>query len=173
MRKSNSASVSVAAMLLMMGSVAASAGTATVRFIEPERYADVSDRAFNRDEALAVIEGHIRDLADKRLPAAQQLTVEVLDLDLAGEPERRSTRFFDLRVMRETTPPSARFRYSLTEGGRVLKEGEVQLRDLSYLRFGASSRSSSALTYDRELWTDWFKETFAPLPGKAPKASKS
>lgn len=173
MQRHRSGIVSLAALLLITGSIAAHAGTAAVQFIEPERYADVSDRAFARDEALAILEGHIRDLASKRLPAAQKLTVEVLDVDLAGEPERRSTRFYDLRVMRETTPPSARFRYSLMEGDRVLKSGEVQLRDLSYLRAGTSSRSSNALAYDRELWTRWFKETFPALPGKASKASKS
>lgn len=172
MQRINSGVLSVATMLLI-GAVGAHAGTATVRFLEPERYADASDRAYNRNEALAVLEGHILDLARKRLPANQELTVEVLDVDLAGEPERRSTRFYDLRVMRETTPPSARFRYSLTEGGRVLKDGEVQLRDLAYLRSGATSRSSSALSYDRELWTDWFKETFVQPPGKASKSSKS
>jgi hypothetical protein len=172
MYRKRSGVMSLAALLLMTGSIAAYAGTAAVQFIEPERYADVSDRVLTREEALAVLDGHIRDLASKRLPAAHQLTVEVLDVDLAGEPERRSTRFYDLRVMRETTPPAARFRYSLAEGGRVLKSGEVQLRDLAYLRAGTSSRSSTALAYDRELWTRWFKETFPSSPGKASKSSK-
>src|ERR1700756_3847231 len=106
--------------------VAAWAASASVTFVNPEkftdiaRYADEPEAARTRTE----IEGFIKQLAARRLPAQQALQVEVLDVNRAGMVEPWRFRAYDVRVMRSVTWPSMKLRYRLVLGDQVLASGE-------------------------------------------------
>lgn len=147
-----------AALLLPLPALA---GTAQVTFTAPESYADASlHRGDGKARArnLEALERHIVHLA-ARLPEAQVLAVEVLDLDLAGRREPRLSPY-DIRVMRGITPPRIALRFTLSENAQVLESGEVTLRDMAYLDRATSLSDNDPLRYEKRLLTDWFRKTF-------------
>src|SRR6185369_10339260 len=84
------------ALALMAGllpALPAPAGV-VVQFVEPQRYTDASSHGYGSDSStLQVLEGHFRRLGERCLKPGEQLDIQVLDVDLAGQPEwwRRST----------------------------------------------------------------------------------
>lgn len=148
-----------AAALVAMARPAHAAGTADVRFVEPERFSDAGRSAFDREQVLASLGTHLTQLA-QRLPDGQRLRIEVLDLDLAGESILRHGT--DVRVLRGGADwPQIRLRWTLEQGGVALKSGEDRLSDLGYLSGRASHASSEgAFPHERRLLTQWFRAQF-------------
>lgn len=148
-----------AAALVALARAAHAAGTAEVRFVEPERFSDAGRNPFDREQALAALTTHFNQLA-QRLPDGQRLRVEVLDLDLAGEQILR--RGSEVRVMRGAADwPQMRLRWTLEQGGTTLKSGEDRLSDLAYLSGRAAPASSEgAFPHEKRLLTQWFRAQF-------------
>jgi hypothetical protein len=135
------------------------AGRAEVRFVEPEHFRDAGRSPIDRERALATLAAHIEQLA-RRLPEGQRLRVDVLDVDLAGEPAFR--RGNDVRVLRGGADwPQLRLRWSLVQGERTLKSAEVTLSDLGYLqsRIGLAAADGD-LPFEKRLLTNWFRGEF-------------
>lgn len=145
-----------AAALVAMARPAHAAGQADVRFVEPDRFRDAGLLAADRERALAMLEAHLRQLA-QRLPEGQRLRVDVLDVDLAGERILRPGT--DVRVLRGGADvPRLHLKWSLEQGGDVLKSGEDRLRDLDYLGSGPRSPAAAGeLPYEKRLLTRWFE----------------
>jgi hypothetical protein len=142
--------------LLALAAGAATAA-ATVTFVEPERYADVPLSALERDRVLNELRGHFEKLAST-LPAGQELKVEVLDVDLAGNTRPASTRP-DLRIVTGGADwPHMHFRYSLVQDGKVLKSGDERLSDMDYTHHINSYRNDSTLRYEKQMLDDWFRK---------------
>ena len=155
----------VAALLLAFGA-AASAGSAVVRYVEPDRFADAERAGFGlveRERTFAALTRHFETLAGRHLPAGETLHVEVLDLDLAGEL-RMSAHAGGLRETRvlkgRADAPHLHFRYRLQRGDTVLAGGEARLSDLGYLRPAAYHGRDDAepLPYERRMLERWFVE---------------
>ena len=149
---------------LVVGCLAAAAlplavaGSATVSFVNPERFSDIGFAQTDRQFNLQTLERHLQALAQRRLPSGQVLKVEVLDVDLAGEerPSRRTGR--DLRIVRGGADwPRIKLHYTLEADGRTLRSGEETLSDMSYLQSFTGVYRSDPLSYERTMLDKWIQ----------------
>jgi hypothetical protein len=145
--------------LAALTSAAAVAGGATVTFSHPENYSDFPYLERERDDMLKETADHFIKLA-ARLPASQDLTVEVLDFDLAGD--RKLTSFpRDFRILKgQADWPSMVVRYTLTENGQVIKSGEERIRDMGYLQNINRYFTGDPLRYEKQMVEVWFRDRF-------------
>lgn len=82
-----------------------------VRFINPERYTDASSfGATSRDATIAEFRAYLEKLGQRFIRPGQNLTIDVLNIDLAGHYEPWRRNFSDVRIMRDITPPSVKLR---------------------------------------------------------------
>ena len=145
-----------ATLTAMLLANAAYAASATVSFVDPAHYPDMPASQFERDRVLGELRQHIDQLA-ARLPAGQHLSVEVLDLDLAGTLKPGATRP-ELRVLTGGADwPRIHLRYRLEQDGKVIASGDEQLADMSYLDHMNRYPSSTSLRYEKQLLDEWFK----------------
>jgi len=154
------------ARFLALGCIAAAigsahaAGTVKVSFVAPERYADAGVAPHDRDDNLQRLNQHLQSLGQKYLAADQSLTIEVLDVDLAGhmKPSRRGG---EVRLVKSGVDrPRIALRYALEAGGQVVQRGEESIADLSFLGHIPQYAASESLRYEKRMLQDWFKERF-------------
>ena len=143
--------------------VPAAAAGVSVSFIHPEKYVDAAySRSYasekDRAEVQRDIEGHLQRLAERGLPAGDTLTIEVLDIDLAGWFEPFTFRSgAQVRIMREVTWPRIKLRYALTRGDQLLASGEEQLIDQNYLMMTNRYFVGDRLRYEKAMLDAWFE----------------
>ncbi len=148
-------SCGTAAGLLFLATNLASAA-ATVTFVEPEHFADVPFPQVERERVLTELRQHIEKLA-ARLPAGQNLTVEVLDLDMAGVLKPSSHRP-DLRVLTGGADwPQMHLRYRLEQDGKVIQSGDERLSDMNYLNHLNRYSNNTSLRYEKQMLDNWFR----------------
>lgn len=146
--------VTLAVLILAPG---ASFAGVKVRFVNPERYSDAgSFDAGGRDATLSALRAHIEKLGAGRLAPGQNLTIDVLNIDLAGENEPRGRTLSDVRIVRDVTPPRIRLSYVLTEKGRRTRSGEETLSDINYQMNTSARLSSDRYGYEKALLDGWF-----------------
>jgi hypothetical protein len=151
-------------LIAALAAGSAHAGTAQVRFIDPDRFADADRSAFGlaeRQRTLEAIERQFQALAARHLGADQTLAVEVIDIDLAGEL-RLSRGGRDARVLKGGADiPRLAFRYRLQRGDTLVASGEERLSDLDYLRpTGSPAARNQPLAHEQRLLARWFVERF-------------
>lgn len=134
---------------------------ATVTFVNPDKFIDVPFSLHERETALKQLEAHFVRLA-ARLPAGQDLKVEVTDLDLAGteQPGRFGREIRVLKGMADW--PRIDFKYSVEAQGKVVKSGSAQVKDMSYLQRANRYPNDEPLRYEKRMLDDWFKSEFGP-----------
>lgn len=153
-------SLATAALAGLLCAGAASASV-TVTFDHPEHYFDMPRMQSDRDRILEEIDHHIAHLAAK-LPADQNLKVEVLDVQLAGRINPRN----DVRVLRGKADwPSMHLRYSLESNGKVLRSGDETISDMTYMNHLNRYDRSENLRYEKQMIDDWFKRDIAAPAG--------
>ncbi len=163
------ASLGVAFAVLILAPGASFAGV-KVRFIDPEHYTDAgSFGTGSRKATLAAFRTYFQKLGERFLAPGQTLTIDVLDIDLAGEYEPWRTNFSDIRIMRDTTPPSFRLRYVLTERGKRMRSGEENLMDINYQMNASARLSGGRYAYEKALLDDWFRRNFADRRDEPPR----
>jgi hypothetical protein len=145
----------------------AGAATATVDYVNPEKFTDAG-RSYSHGELesnLGQIKDHLIERAGKLLPADQKLSVTVTDVDLAGDFDKRQSIANEARIVKEVYPPRIKLTFKL-EGadGTVLKEGSRDLVDRSFMQGGLRYKGE-ALGYEKELIDDWLRREF-PQPKK-------
>ncbi|HVY08510.1 MAG TPA: DUF3016 domain-containing protein [Burkholderiales bacterium] len=143
--------------------VAHATDAVTVTFVDAAHYRDA---AFNREgdadpAVLTGIEKHLQSLGHRYLPAEQKLSVQVLDIDLAGRLEPWHAANPDIRYLRDITWPRIKLRYTLEQEGRVLGEADETIADMNYLFRGSSYFSTDRLRYEKQMLDDWFRARFA------------
>ena len=146
---------------LMAGSASAAV---TVNYVEPDKFSDLPFVPWEREDALKTFTEHFTKLGNS-LPPGQDLRIDVLDIDLAGRaiPNIRAGR--DVRVLRgQADWPRMQFRYAIEQNGQVLKSGEAQLSDMSYLDHRTRYFDSEPLRYEKQMIDDWFEKNIGPLP---------
>jgi hypothetical protein len=134
-----------------------------VRFIAPERFTDAGSNGFrSADEGtLATFRAYLQRLGDRFLALGQNLTIDILDIDLAGDYEPwRGGSLGDVRIMRDITPPRFRLRYVLTEKGKRARSGEETLTDINYQMNPSGRFGSDRYGYEKALLDDWFRRMF-------------
>lgn len=125
-----------------------------VRFISPERYTDAAASGGGRAGTLAEFRSYLEALGNRYLASGQTMSIDVLDIDLAGQVEPRS-RGTEVRVLRDVTPPRIRLRYTLS--GKGTRSGEDVLSDINYQAGGRSPIGQ--YSYEKALLSDWFRRT--------------
>ncbi len=154
--------LSIAACLTLIASAEAST---TVNFIEPEKYADMPFSQFDRDRVKAAFVEHFNVLGAK-LPAGQDLKIDITDIDLAGRIEPFATRTMDLRVLRGRADwPRMTLRYSIEADGKVIKSGDADIADMNYLSGYSSQYTGELLRYEKKMLDNWFKKSVL-VPGR-------
>lgn len=131
------------------------AGTVEVRWIEPTRYADAGRHTVDRERTLQALAEHLRSRA-AWVPDGQTLTLEVTELDLAGELEPWG--WDELRVLRGRADwPRATLRYTLSAGGQTVKTGDARLSDMAY----GFRRQDGSLGAEKRMFDEWLRTQFA------------
>lgn len=145
--------------LLALAAGAASADV-TVNYVQPERFSDLPFTTWEREAVLKDLTDYFAKLGTQ-LPAGQNLRIEVLDIDLAGrEYPGRGAR--DLRIVKDIDWPRIDLRYSVEQNGQVLRSGEAQLSDMTFMdRFGRIGASES-LRFEKRMIDDWFYTAIVP-----------
>ena len=131
-----------------------------VNFIGSEKFSDIKDNnGFRQPEVLKDIEVYLVEQVGKRLPG-RDVQINVTDVDLAGEVEPFGRRMQWLRVMRTVTLPAIAFNYEVREGDKVVRQGEVKLRDMNYQDGFNGYSSSDTLRYEKRMIDRWFQGEF-------------
>lgn len=135
----------------------ANAGTASVTFANTALFADLPHDIFRREEVLAQLSEHFSALAAK-LPAGQELKVEVLDLDMAGNIRPGLWGIRDLRVLEGGADwPHMKLRYTISQDGKVVKSGEETVHSMDYLARMNRYSTGDTLRYEKQMLDTWFK----------------
>lgn len=150
----------IAAALLLAAAGAASAGSVTVQYQEPDKFMDMPYWEQDREQVLKELTAHFERLA-KQLPANQHLAVTVTDIDLAGRVEPRRRTMHDIRVLRGGADwPTMELQYALEQDGKVLSSGSDRLSNMLYLDRMNRYTDGDTLRYEKPMLDEWFKKSF-------------
>jgi Protein of unknown function (DUF3016) len=163
----------ISALLLLTAIHTAVAGnkpaSITVNFIAPDKYTDVSLSGADTERMRQAVYDGLRDYLDKlaktELPPGDQLTVDVIDIDMAGNFEPwRTPNLNRTRFIRDVYRPKFVLKYRwLDKGGTVKAEREETVSDLNYLQRLETRQfqDNDPLKYEKTLLGRWFRERFA------------
>lgn len=158
MSRGLAAVVALGAALLLPWSAQA-AGEVEVSWIEPEQFRDAGLGTFERDRNLRTLEDHFNRLG-RHLPEGQTLRIEVADVDLAGEVWPFGHR--DYRLVRGGIDwPRIELTWTLSDGEKVLAQGEDRVADMNYMFGRRMSAHQGPLPYERRMLEDWFQQRVA------------
>jgi hypothetical protein len=134
-----------------------------VSFVHPENYTDAGRRDGAKADAatLADLARHLKQLGERSLKPSQTLTIEVLDIDLAGRFEPWRADGDRIRFLRPVTWPRIEVRYRLSEDGRIVTSAEETLSDINYQQRVNARWSNDDLHYEKAIIARWFKARFA------------
>jgi hypothetical protein len=150
------AAVLAAIALTLWPRPAHGAGTVEVSFANPDQYADIGRSSVDRERVLRSLQQHFETFA-ARLPDAQTLRVEVLDVNLAGEPD--PFRIEETRILRGRADwPQVHLRWSLDEAGRSVKGGDERVADMHYFFNVRNADRYGDLPYEKRMLDAWFAE---------------
>ena len=149
-----------AALALVLVPEEAAAGV-TVKFVAPESFRDAEPGSNgSRASTLSELRRHFAALGERYLKPGQDLSIDVLDVDLAGERRPLSRSFSDARIVTAVTPPRIELRYTLRERGRVVRRAHETLSDMGFQMRAYARSSGDSLAYEKEMLTDWFRMQF-------------
>lgn len=152
-------------VLLLLGAMAwggPAAAEVIVAFVKPERFADAGTYARDSGKNLQEIEEHLKRLGDRYLARDQKLTIEVLDIKLAGTDRYNARTLPDLRVLTGRADwPSIKVRYTLQTDQTTDPVREETIQDLSYLDRRIAADSTQRLLYEKRMLDEWFRDRFA------------
>ena len=154
----------LAAVAALLASSAAWAQV-SVTYVKPDDYTDVPRNLMDRERTLKDFTEYFKTL-NKKLPAGQQLKIEVLDIDLAGRlyPRRDGD---EIRIMNGGADwPHVHLKYTLEQDGQVLRSGDEQLSNMMYQGRVGGYFDSDALRYEKQMLDDWFNKSIVPKVAK-------
>ncbi|WP_307174361.1 DUF3016 domain-containing protein [Duganella sp. CF517] len=151
----------VAAALALLASGAAWADV-SVTFVKPEEFTDMPRSPIERERLQKDFAQYFASL-DKQLPPGQNLSIEVVDIDLAGQLWPRRSGGEDIRIMRGGADwPQMHLRYTLEENGQVLRSGDERLSNMNYQQRMGRHSDSDTLRYEKQMIDEWFGKTIVP-----------
>lgn len=150
----------LAAVVLAASSAVSAAPTVT--YADTARMSDVPRDEAGRELMEERLLEHLATLAS-RLPAGQELKVEILDIDLAGEVFPR-VAIQNVRVLRgHGDPPRMHLRYTVEQEGRVVSNGERRLVNHGY-QSSFNRYSNEMFAHEKQLLDNWFRDEFKIRP---------
>ena len=168
MRTKQATTMAVAIAMLALGASEVNAATLDVKWDDVKTFTDLEAVDRRQDTfQTSVVEGltaHLQELA-RQLPTENNLQVTFHDVDLAGRVEPTFGAFGSThqRILDDLSYPELiiSFQYSNAQG-EVLASGEKQqLKKLAPMSTRRSALGSGRdnLYFEKELLTNWFKET--------------
>jgi hypothetical protein len=153
--------LNLAVALAMAIASSSAAATANVSYLHPEAMTDVPRHYKDLESMEYAFTQHLSQLSE-RLPAGQMLTVEFLDIDLAGDVFPR-VPVRDIRVTKgQADWPRMHLRYRIEQDGQVIRSGEQELADPNY-QMGVNRYQQELYGYEKNMLDTWFrKEILAP-----------
>lgn len=136
------------------------AATVEVSFLPADQYADIGD-GVDAHRAMKEIQEYLVMLGERYLQPGLQLSVDVLEVDLAG-----NLKIFDSpggweRVLNgRADAPVLRFRHTLRLGEQIRSQGEDTLTDPMYLDHSDGHNSDVSLYHEKVLLERWFRTRF-------------
>ncbi|CAN7592833.1 DUF3016 domain-containing protein [Massilia sp. LjRoot122] len=148
------------AAVFALGAGAASAAV-TVNYVNMDQFADLPSTDWEREEVLKGLADYIKKLGAD-LPAGQDLTINIYNVDLAGREYPGNRASGDMRVLEGKSDwPLIELQYSLSANGQVIDSGTAQINDVSYMnRMMKRSQETDRLRYEKRMLQAWFKKTF-------------
>ncbi|OFA04753.1 DUF3016 domain-containing protein [Duganella phyllosphaerae] len=152
----------LAALLVLAATTGAAWAQVSVSYVKPDEFIDMPHGQIERDRVLKEFTQYFATF-DKKLPAGQQLKIEVLDIDLAGRLWPRRSGGDDIRIMNGGADwPHMKLRYTLEENGAVLRSGESDLSNMMYQQRATRLSDSDPMRYEKQMIDDWFEKTILP-----------
>jgi hypothetical protein len=147
-----------AVLALLIGVAPASAlAEVKVNFVNPEKFTDASfPGGRDRERTLGQIEKVFQNLGEQHLPAGQTLTIDVLDVDLAGWFQPWSFQNYEVRFVRDFTWPRMKLRYSLEGAGQEPLRGEETISDRGFLMVPNPVSTNLSLRHEKPMMERWF-----------------
>ena len=145
------------AVITMLALAASTASAAvTVTYVNTEKMTDVPRFETDRKSMEIDFREFFEELG-KKLPAGQDLKVEILDIDLAGDVFPR-VPIRDVRVTKGSYDfPRIHLRYSIEQDGKVLRSGERELADRNY-QLSVNSYRNEMYQYEKQMLSEWFRK---------------
>ncbi len=139
------------------------AANVEINWVEPENYKDVrpgnhgSKKKFE-EQVFYTLEKHFTKMAEQ-LPEGQLLTVNVTDIDLAGDTMIGGINQY--RVIKGVYHPRIEFSYQLVDDKGVSRyNGEINLKDRHFKSGSTGRYKNDFLSYEKLMLDKWFKKTF-------------
>lgn len=147
-------------VVALLATASGASAAATVTYLTPEKMTDVPRFSSDRESMEMIFRDHLNQLASQ-LPAGQELKVEFIDIDLAGDVFPR-VPVRDIRVMKGRADwPRMHLRYSIEQDGKVLRSGDRKLADANYL-MGSRSYNQDLYGHEKQMLDDWFRKEIVP-----------
>ena len=137
-----------------------------VEYTNPEKFSDVGNSYSGSNETtratyLEELRKHIQRHASRLLADGQNLTVTIIDVDMAGSFEPWRPLMNDLRIVRDSYPPRIDLYFQLTDtDGAVIKNGKRELRDIAFL-MTTIMYHNDPLRHEKTLLDNWLEREFA------------
>ncbi|HEY6087425.1 MAG TPA: DUF3016 domain-containing protein [Burkholderiaceae bacterium] len=167
MRLTNFHALLSACLMVVMGASAVAAGSIQVSYIQPEKFSDIGTSSHVRENAMGQLTQHFESLAKRYLADGQRLSVEVLDVDLAGTVQPMTRAGQDLRVLKDSGDwPRINLRYTLETAGKPGRSGEQKLSDMNYMRYMGAPGTRQPFQAEKRMLDEWFAAQFGPAAAK-------
>jgi len=145
-----------------LGLASVQAADVNVTWKSPEKYRDIypgtQGKKRFRESTFKTLENHLLKLA-KALPESQTLTIEVTDVDLAGDVHSSGLR--QIRVIKDLYFPRIKFSFQLTNAEKeTIQSGHVNLKDMNFMIRSRLRYKNKTLGYEKQLLDGWFKDAF-------------
>ncbi|MBU2882625.1 DUF3016 domain-containing protein [Psychrosphaera sp. B3R10] len=131
-----------------------------VTWHQPAKYTDVrgtnESKARFQKRVFNQLEKHIVKLAAS-LPKDIQLDMTITDVNLAGDVQFNFSMNREIRIVKSIYWPKIAFDFKITQSDKLLDQGSVVIKDMSFMHRGGLLRSSAdSFKYDKRLLTNWF-----------------
>jgi hypothetical protein len=136
---------------------------ATVQYVHPENFTDVSFRSMTPQAAVERLEReltHTIEMAAAQYLSAYQLDVQIVDVAMAGrEAFEKPGLNSDIRIRHEMgKPPKISVQYQIKDGrGHIVAQGARVLTNLNYQWAYPDSYSLDTLYPEKQLLRDWIR----------------
>lgn len=140
---------------------AVATASVTVEFDTPDHYTDVRGHEGRLQMDIFDPLSEYLGTLSHRLPEGEDLKIEIVDIDLAGEMLPSGPYHEPMRVLRASTWPRIKLKYQLENAsGEDLRSGEATLSDMDYLNTSGTLSSTDPLRYEKRLLRDWIDREF-------------
>ncbi len=157
-------SILLAVVTLAFTAPAVFAADSEVTWTNPDKYRDVKagqneNRKRFQERTFANLEKHFAKLAAK-LPKGQKLTIDVTDVDLAGDVNAGGID--RIRIVKDLYFPRIEFSFQLTDAnGTSILADSINLKDMGFMTSSHLKYRNDSLGHEKKMLDDWFSKTFS------------